>query len=182
MDDELQQATQLDVRNKLYKTIDKNPGLHFREIQRRTEIATGALQYHLEYLGKKHLVRTVKEGKFVRYYSIRGKQLGENQKLMNVLRQDSLRKLLLFLLEKKRAPNTVIAQNIGLSTSTTFWHLNKLLEDNIVEKKVFRGKTVFVVSDPQRVAELLKEHKKSFLDGLVDNFVDAWQGFETQSN
>lgn len=180
MDDELQEAIALDVRRKIYDSIDLNPGLHFREIQRRTGIATGALQYHLDVLGKKHLVRTVKEGKFVRYYSIRGKQLGEDQALMNILRQDSLRKILLFLLQKKRATNTVIAQNVGLSLSTTFWHLNKLVSSGIVRKKQANGKTRFEVADKERIASLLSTYKSSFLDSLVDSFVEVWEGLEAE--
>ena len=52
--DALEEALKLDIRKKIYNTVKKNPGLHFREIQRRVEIATGALQYHLDYLQKKH--------------------------------------------------------------------------------------------------------------------------------
>ena len=48
----LDEAVILTPRDKIYSIIVQNPGLHFREIQRRTNIATGALQYHLEYLKK----------------------------------------------------------------------------------------------------------------------------------
>jgi len=178
MQDELEEAIKLDVRKKIYNTINVNPGLHFREIQRRTEIATGALQYHLEYLQKKHLLRNVKEGKFVRFYSIRGKQLGEDQKLMNVLRQNSLRKIIVFLIQKKKASNSIISRNIGLSLSTTFWHLNKLVKEGVIEKKQKGGKAFFIVSEPDRIATLLKSYQRGFLDNLVDNFVEVWDDFD----
>ena len=53
---DLEEQMALSPRDKIYSTVVKNPGLHFREIQRRVDIATGALQYHLDYLKKKHLI------------------------------------------------------------------------------------------------------------------------------
>lgn len=177
MDEDLAEALALDVRRKIYNAVKRNPGLHFREIQRRTKVATGALQYHLEFLSKRHLVRTLKEGKFVRYYSVRGKQLGPDQQLMGLLRQESLRKIIVFLLLKKRATNVQISKNIALSPSTTSWHLAKLVQYGIIGKTQRGKKTVFSTLEPERIALLLQAHKRSFFDEMVDNFVDAWQGF-----
>ncbi len=177
MDEDLEEALALDVRRKIYNSVNRNPGLHFREVQRRTGIATGALQYHLDFLSKRHLVRVVKEGKFVRYYSVRGKQLGENQPLMGILRQDSLRKIIVFLLPKRKATNIQISKNVSLSPSTTSWHLDKLVQAGVVEKKQSGKKTYFSVPEKERIALILQYYKRSFFDEIVDNFVDAWQGF-----
>ncbi len=95
-----QKALQLDVRKRIYTEIERAPGLHFREIQRRTSLAVGSLQYHLDYLQKHHIVRTQSEGKFVRYYSVRGEQVGEGpqmvsgQNTMAFLRHESTRKII----------------------------------------------------------------------------------------
>lgn len=171
--DELESALLLDVRRKIYNLLKRSPGLHFREIQRRTKIATGSLQYHLEYLGKKHLIKQEKDLKFTRYYIVR--QNFEHQKEMSVLRQESLRKIVIFLLNKKRANNNQISKKISLSPSTTSWHLDKLLEKEIVQKKKRGRKTIYSLVEPQRTAELLIKYKRSFLDEMVDNFVEIWQ-------
>jgi len=177
MDEDLEEAIALGVRRKIYNTVNRNPGLHFREIQRRTMVATGALQYHLDFLSKRHLLRTIKDGKFVRYYSIRGKQLGEDERLMGVLRQYSLRRIIVFLLTKRKATNVQISKNVSLSPSTTSWHLDKLVQFGIVGKRQSAKKTYFTVLEPARIAVLLQGYKRSFFDEMVDNFVDAWQGF-----
>ncbi|MFH0954703.1 MAG: winged helix-turn-helix transcriptional regulator [Candidatus Micrarchaeota archaeon] len=166
---------ELDTRNKLYKIIEKSPGLHFREIQRRSGLAVGALQYHLDYLQKRSFVSVQKEGKFVRYYALRTKKTVENKGLMSLLRQEQPRHILLFLLQRKFAANERIAEAVNLSQSTTSTYLKKMLESGVIERKKQGRKIIFLVVNKGQVAELLSQYKKSFLDELVDNFVDVWQ-------
>ena len=173
-DEQLSEALALGARNKIYRAINKNPGLHFRELQRRTKIATGSLQYHIDFLLKRHLIKSEKTGKFVRYYSTRGPQLGTDQVTMGLLRQPSLRKIILFLLTKKRANNEKIAVAVGLSPSTVSWHMVKLVQGNIVEKRRVGRKTFFYIKDADNISALLSNYKKSFLDEMVDSFVDIW--------
>jgi len=179
-DEQLDEALALGARNRIYKTISKSPGLHFRELQRRTKIATGSLQYHVDFLLKRRLVRAEKKGKFVRYYSTRGEQLGEDEAKMGLLRQPSLRKITLFLLTKKRANNEKIAAAVGLSPSTVSWHMLKLVQGNIVEKRRVGRKTFFYIVDSGNIVNLLRSYKKSFLDEMVDNFVEIWEEMHVQ--
>jgi predicted transcriptional regulator len=174
-EEQLDEALALDVRSKIFRSISRNPGLHFRELQRRTSLATGSLQYHLDFLQKRHLVRADKQGQFVRYYSARGRQFGEDQKLMNLLRQESLRKIILFLLTKRRANNEKIAAAVALSPSTVSWHMLKLLEGGVVEKRRVGRKTFFYIIQPEKTIELLSSYKRSFLDEMVDGFVAMWE-------
>ena len=173
-DEQLSEALALGARNKIYKAISKSPGLHFRELQRRTKIATGSLQYHIDFLLKRHLIKSEKNGKFVRYYSTRGPQLGADQVTMGLLRQPSLRKTILFLLTKKRANNEKIAVAVGLSPSTVSWHMVKLIQGNIVEKRRVGRKTFFYIKNADNISAILSNYKKSFLDEMVDSFVDIW--------
>lgn len=169
-------ALALGVRRQIYTTVENSPGLHFRELQRRTGIAVGSLQYHLGYLEKKQLIRTERNGKFVRYFSLRGRQLGEQSADMALLRQGSIRRIVLFLMTHKRANNAAISKAVGLSPPTTSWHLNKLLTAGMVEKKRRGRKSFFYLTDKNRVAQLLVGYRKSFLDEMVDNFVEIWSG------
>ena len=54
------EALLLDVRKKIYLTIEKFPGLHFRELQRKNRIGVGNLDYHLNYLEKMNLIKVEK--------------------------------------------------------------------------------------------------------------------------
>jgi predicted transcriptional regulator len=175
---ELNKALALEVRRRIYTVIQSSPGLHFREIQRRTNLAVGSLQYHLDYLQKHHIIRPQTEGKFVRYYSVRGTRVGEtqqHQEIMAFLRHDSARKIILFLLQEKRANNEAIAKQISLSPSTTSWHLDKLREAEVVNRVREGRKSYFTLTDPEAAQEMLITFQQSFVDVAVDNFVEMVQ-------
>ena len=163
----------LSPRDKIYSIIVKNPGLHFREIQRRVDIATGALQYHLDYLKKKNLVKEEKSGKFVRFYTT-GEQVVD-VKLMNLLRQDQVRNILLFLLNKRRANIKVISNSLEMSKSTAQFHLKKLVEDQIILETKEKNNTFYKIIKKEPIIEHLVVYKKSFLDELVERFASIWE-------
>lgn len=169
----LQEAMALTPRDKIYSMIVQNPGLHFREIQRRTNIATGALQYHLDYLKKKNFIREEKQGKFSHFYALQNEEVDSG--LMNLLRQESVRKIVIFLMNKRRATLPVISQNVGLGLSTTSFHMQKLLAAEVVLQKNTNGKLFFYLKDKEGVLGILVQYQKSFLDSLVDNFIDTWE-------
>ena len=171
--DNLEEALRLEVRRKIYGTVQQNPGLHFREIQRRVGIATGALQYHLDYLGKKHLVRSEKDAKFLRYYLVR--EEFKDTQLMGLLRQGSMRKIIVFLMQRRFANNVTISNAVGLSPSTTSWHVEKLSGAGILSGRKHGRKSYYSLADKDRVAQLLVGYKASFLDEMVDNFVEVWE-------
>lgn len=172
--EEMEAALVLDARRKIYKTIEQSPGLHFREIQRRTGLAIGSLQYHLGQLEKNNLIRAHKEKKFIRYYAVR-QNLVADKNTLSLLRQGSVRKIVIFLLENKSVNNQKLSKALGLSASTISWHMEKLVSTGIVERAKRGRKTFFKLKSRDDVAAILVEHKKSFLDELVDNFVDIWQ-------
>ncbi len=167
-------ALELDSRKKIYDLIQENPGLHFREIERRTGIAVGSLQYHLDFMQKKHLIKTFRQGKFLRYYSVQ-ESVVEEKAAMAFLRKPSSRKIIIFLLNKKKANNLAIAKQAGLSPSTTSWHLEQLVKEEVIGKEKRGRESLFYIIKPNEVASLLVEHKKSFVDELVDNFVEVWK-------
>lgn len=187
-DEAFEKALQLEVRRKIYDVVERSPGLHFREVQRRTNLAVGSLQYHLDYLQKHHILRTQTEGKFVRYYSVRGPQVGEGpqhttgQTTMAFLRHESTRKIILFLLQQKRANNERIAEEIQLSPSTTSWHLDKLVEANVLTRERVGRKSFFTLTNPEAAKQLLVTFKHSFLDQAVDNFVSLTQELAAPAN
>ncbi len=169
------EALELQARNKIYSTIAQNPGLHFRELERRTSLAVGSLQYHLDYLEKAHLIRKEKQGKFTRFFNVRDSELGQDEAILSLLRQEHLRKIVVYLLTNKKTTNFDIAKAMLLSPSTISMHLKKLTEANLIGSKRRGRKLKYFIVDPQRVAAVLIGYRKSFLDEIVDNFVNVWQ-------
>ena len=170
--DEKPEALQLNVRNNLYNIIKKEPGLHFRELKRKSNLAIGSLQYHLDYLQKKHLINGVKDSRFVRYYSIEKVGAEHDPNLLGALRQDKPKQIVLLLLKKKFLTQASIAKQIDLGLSTTSWHLAKLMEANLLAKKKRGRKSVYFLTDIEKAKSTVLQHKDSLAENMVDNFVE----------
>jgi predicted transcriptional regulator len=87
----------LKTRREIYDLIVVNPGLHLREISRRANMSFGGLRYHLDFLLKKGLVITRSNSGYTRYYA--PQKIGkEDQELLDILRQEIPRRIILLLL------------------------------------------------------------------------------------
>ena len=166
---------QLDSRKKIYNIIKKSPGIHFRELKRRSKQAVGALQYHIDILDKHHLIKIKKEGKFARFFPVESNLSEEEKTTLSFLRHETTRKIILLLLTKKNVTNKRISAFLELSPSTISFHLQKLEEDNMIQKTRKGKMPYFSLVDQQKAKELLISYKKSFLDELVDSYVELWQ-------
>jgi predicted transcriptional regulator len=166
---------ELETRKRIYDQIKKSPGIHFREIQRRLELVVGSLQYHLHYLEKRNLIKASSDGDYVRYFA-RDRSLTETErKILSLLRRSSCRHILIQLLKNPNLNNKELSQAVGLSPSTISWNLNKLVEAGIIERVKIGRISTFTIVDPSAVYELLICYKESFLDTLVDGFIEMWE-------
>lgn len=166
---------ELDTRRKIYELIVKSPGIHFREIERRLGIAVGSLQYHLHFLEKKNLIKIEQDEGYLRYFPVESPLSQNDKKILSFLRRKTSRHILIFLLNKSSANNKDISRGVGLSPSTVSWHLNKLVEAGVVRRRKKGRESFFEIEDPERVVKLMITYKESFLDKLVDGFVEVWE-------
>lgn len=157
-------------RKRIYECIRGSPGLHFREIQRRTALPIGVLEYHLNYLVQKELITLERQENFSRYYP--GGQLNkEKQKILSVLRQEIPRGIVLYLLRNPGATHTELLRSFTISGGTLSYHMKKLTSKGVVSAEK-RGRESFLrVMDPEKVADLLIIYRRTFFDKLVDEFV-----------
>ena len=153
----------------------RSPGLHFREIQRRLNLANGALEHHLRTLLRSGILESERDGQFVRFYlpTIRH----EERVYLSILRQPRLREIITFLILRSGSDYRTIAQELNLSLSTITWHLKRLEQVGVVtrEKKNDSELTCFQISEPERLTKILSAYRQSFLDKAVDSFLDTWE-------
>jgi DNA-binding MarR family transcriptional regulator len=57
------------IRGTLYQVIRENPGIHFAEIRRRTQLANGVASHHLRVLEKGGYIRVVVDGTKTKFYT-----------------------------------------------------------------------------------------------------------------
>lgn len=168
------EVLELEARRRIYDALVRSPGLHFRELQRRVGSAYGALQYHLEFLIRHGLVVEEKGREYSRFFPAHFRSIRERE-LMSLLRQESIRRILLHLLEHPRSRNKDLVEKLQLSAPTISWHLGRLRDAGAITSARKGAELLFSVSEPEVVTHLLVTYKSSFLDKIVDGFVEVWE-------
>ena len=173
MSEQDKKILELETRKKIYSVIKKFAGSHFRAIQRKSGLAVGSVQHHIRFLVKRGLVMEAKEGKNLVYFPREFKL--EHTVLLSLLRQESIRKILLFILIKNKCNHEQIVAFVNLSPSTVSYHLKKLQAQNIITIQKQGRKTFYQLScDKKELINLLITYQESFVDTLVDNIVEMW--------
>ena len=174
LDEKDRKVLELDARKKIYHLIKEFAGCHFREVERISKLPTGTVKYHLDYLTKHGLINQVKEGNNLRYFPRNFHS--ENKKLMGLLRQKSIRNILLFILMHNNCNHNQIVKYVKLSPSTVSWHLKKLEESNIIGF-IRKGRNTYynILINKEEIINLLITYKESFLDSLVDRVIEMWE-------
>ena len=196
----------LETRKEIYNLILKHPGLHLRELSRKIDISFGSLRHHLKYLRKIGYITIKSDRRYTRYYAF--KKVGKKDKeLMNLMRQDVPRKIIMLLLcegppelygkftkDDLHDPSlrTDIHSKKELANLTKYWrkpydqeflidkkrqtidfHLNKLIDADIVEKVSVRRKTKYKLKNNFRVWLFIANYKDALSDNLINNMV-SW--------
>jgi predicted transcriptional regulator len=173
LDETEKKVLELDVRKKIYDIVKKNAGCHFREIERRSNLSTGSISYHLYYLTRKGLIDERKDGNNIRYF-IKGFR-SENKKLIGLLRQKSVRRIIVFILTHDKCNYEQIVNFVKLSPSTVSWHIKKLEKESVIGfVKNGRKKLYNILIDKNEIINLLITYQETFFDKLVDNVIEMW--------
>jgi len=168
------QSLDLDVRRRIYNCIVESPGLHFREIQRRTALATGSIDYHLHFLHKNGLIRIERDKNYARYYPLTKNWSEEEKQILHLLRNEKMRHIIIFLISKKKSTPLKISEATAISLSTLSWYLKQLQEKGIVNQTKKGRFRIYRINEPKKLVEYLIAYKTSFLDVVVDRFIETW--------
>ena len=174
LDEKEKKILELKARRKIYEVVREFAGCHFREIERKSNLSTGLVRYHLSFLAKQGLIKEDKDKNNIRYFPREFKS--ENKKLLGLLRQKSVREIVLFILAHSDCNHEQIVQTVKVSPSTVSWHLKKLIENNIITNVKTGRKTIYkLLIDEEEIIKLLIIYKESFLDSLVDKTIETWE-------
>lgn len=168
-----QEILQLALRRKVYDVVKRFAGCNFRDLERKSKLATGTLQYHLGYLIKHGIINGQKDGNKTRYFT---KEMStEDKSLLVLLRQKNMRMIILFLLKHKDAQQKDISGFIELSPSTTSDYLSRLVDSQIIGATKKKGKLLYhLMVQESKVIALLVTYQESFFDKLVDQTIEMW--------
>ena len=179
----------LETRKNIYNTIIKNPGIHQRELERKTKVANATLRYHIYRLIKNELIFKKNENGYSRYFVANGID-NNDKKMLNLLRQDMPRKILILLicqkgydsLTKKQIKNIANPKfwrkddidnyKIKLDLTTINYHIKKLVDAGIVERIREGRKISYRIVDEDKIIDIIIKYQHTLDDLMVDEILE----------
>ena len=147
-------------REMLLRLISENPGLHFRELQRRTDSAVGKLDYHLYQLERGGRIISRKDAGNVRYFSSESGTISD-RRIAFYLRNKTGRELLLKALSNKNGFS-------GLSFSEKENAMIRQMEkDGIIVVDGEGNRIRIEVRNRNELISFLKRYGQSFVDSIA---------------
>lgn len=112
--------------------INQLPGVRYSDLARITKHNNGVISHYLCTLEKSYCIKAIRcsNGKITRYFSI---SIGDKYyPVIGYLKNETTRKIILFLYYNGESNFKKIQLHINKASSTTFWNLKKLVDDNII--------------------------------------------------
>ena len=120
----MNEILELEIQKKIYSLVLKNPGLNLSKIAEFIGISIQLADYHLHYLERNGLVDSIKQEGYNRYYT-KGDIGSRDKKYLSLFRQETLLKIVLFLLKNPYARHREIMDYLQISKSLLSYHLKK---------------------------------------------------------
>jgi predicted transcriptional regulator len=157
-----------DTKTRVRTHVESNPGVHFNDVRRELDIATGQTQYHLRRLLRQNSLQRLELGGRTHYFPLGYSE--REQSAIALLRRETTRELVVILLDRGRVHPDDLAEEADIARSTVEWHLSALIEQELAAKE-YEGRRVSVtLTRPELLRELLVEIDPSLPDRLVDRF------------
>jgi predicted transcriptional regulator len=119
--------------DRILQFIQNNPGCHLRGIKNMIQISQGTVQYHTDRLEKMGRITSTTTGLYKHYFPVGVFQNNEKE-ILQILRQETTRQILMYIVEQQSPTQTDIVNSAGISASSVNWHMKRLLEFKLVEE------------------------------------------------
>lgn len=160
----------LDTRRRIHARLAERPGSYLRELQRDLAMPMGMLEYHLGRLEKAGLV-TVVHGDHKRFFP--AEMDARDKRVLALLRQDACRRVVVHLLGHPGASHGEIHAATELLPSTLSYYLARLVDAGLATRRKEGRQTRYAVADPLRAERVLVQFRASFLDRVLDRFLES---------
>jgi len=166
------------TQEKIIQFVNEFPGIRYRGLLRITGVSNGVLSYHLKLLDNSGKVRVYRvNNRVTRYFSHDFSTLESN--VIGLLRQNTTRKIIVYLLENGHCGFNDIVNYINKVPSTVSWHLSRLKEANIIKVRHKQNELSSYETkiDKLFLENLLNKYKSSVTEQIIENYVDMMNQF-----
>lgn len=156
------------TRTSIVEAINAQPGIHFSELTRDLDIAPGQVQYHLRQLEVEEIVVKDHISGQTHYYPS-GFDAWERRALA-ILRRETAGEIVALLLEAEPVRPADVTAELDIARSTLDWHLERLVDVGLVEKRRHDGRVMLLTANPEEIVQLLYDADPTLADRLVDRY------------
>ena len=155
----------------ILKTIEKNPGISYREIMGELGLKNGTLSHHLQKLEEQSVLRVERTPRVARFYPL---SVNEAEiPIITRLRQETPRRILRLLLDLDEVNFSEMFLRIKRSPGTTSRYVTELVDDGIVKDRFEKGKRFFSLPDKYTVDKLISKYHPDLMDKTTENYSDV---------
>ena len=154
----------------ILKTIEKNPGIRFREIMDELGLKNGTLSHHLQKLEQQSVLRVERTPRVARFYPLSVKD--EEILIIKRLRQETPRRILRLLLDVDEVNFSEMFLRIKRSPGTTSLYVTELVDDGIIKDRFENGKRFFSLPDKDTVNKLISKYHPDLMGKTTENYSD----------
>ena len=155
----------------ILKTIEKNPGIRYREIMGELGLKNGTLSHHLQKLEQQSVLRVERTPRVARFYPLSVKD--EEISIIKRLRQETPRRILRLLLDVDEVNFSEMFLKIKRSPGTTSLYATELVNDGIIKDRFENGKRFFSLPEKYTVNKLISKYHPDLMDKTTENYSDV---------
>ncbi len=154
----------------ILKTIEKNPGIRYREIMGELGLKNGTLSHHLQKLEEQSVLRVERTPRVARFYplSVNSAEIP----IIKRLRQETPRRILRLLLDLDEVNFSEMFLRIKRSPGTTSRYVTELVNDDIIKDRFENGKRFFSLPDKNTVNKLISKYHPDLMSKTTENYSD----------
>ncbi len=158
---------------KVLRFIQEKPGCHLRLIKNELGISIGSVQYQLFKLEKMQRITSSRRGSH-KFYFLHGVFKDNEKNILQVLRQETARNILMFIIEQKNPTQTDIVNSIGISAASVNWHIRRLIGFKLIyEIKDGRYKRYELTGGS-------RDYSKYIVDLLKNYYPSIWNSWSNR--
>jgi predicted transcriptional regulator len=147
--------------------VQNNPGCHLRKVKEMIGISQGTVQYHTDRLEKMGRITSTRSGLYKHYFPV-GVFEDNEKEILQILSQETARRILMLIVEEQAPTQTDIVNSIGISASSVNWHIKRLIEVRLVNE-IKEGKYRRYRLEDRRVSS-------KYITALMRNYYPAvWE-------
>lgn len=158
-----------DTRRQIQAHVGDNAGVHFNELVRESDFAPGQVQYHIRRLREDD--RLVREEFYGRTHYYPPAYDEWERAALALFHRETAREIVVYLIEHEPASPGDVADDLEIARSTLEYHLNRLVEHDLVTKRYDdRNRVILELAEPEATGRLLATVTPTVPDRLVDRF------------